>query len=179
MDRSLLSRRYALALYEYAQDRSQEQVVKEHMMMLLQAWGQLPDLKKALLSPSLGIQNQIRLLQLASGDEGGGELTRFFQLLARNNRLTLAGRIARSFLELWDEKHHIVNARLYTVGEVNAKLRNELEELVRKAVPAQQVEFSYAYSPELIGGFILQVDDLRIDASVRNELKSIKLNLLK
>ena len=41
------------------------------------------------------------------------------------------------------------------------------------------LEISQTIDPSLIGGFTVKIDDYLLDASVSNELKQLRLNLLK
>jgi F-type H+-transporting ATPase subunit delta len=54
-------------------------------------------------------------------------------------------------------------------------LRGEFEKLVRKYEDKKQVELIEKVDPELIGGFILNVGDRKVDSSVRSKLKSLKV----
>lgn len=178
MDRSLLAKRYALALYEFAVEKKQTRNALREMKILSVSWREVPELRKALESPVIDLSKKIQLLRKGSGIEKEDVVTRFFDLVARHNRLSLLGRIARAYVELWNEKNGIVRADLITVGKVGKSLSEQLEGLVQKAVGEKKVEFNRLYNPDLIGGFVLQVEDLRIDASVKRELEYIKMNLL-
>ena len=178
MDRSLLAQRYATALFEFASERKQGKTVVGEMKSLVAAWERVPELKKALESPVLKQEKKLQLLQTAAGMKKDGILSRFFLLVAAHNRLWLLGRIARAFIEIWNNHNGIVRSALITVGKVGKNLSLQLEEVVQKAVGNKKVEFTHSYDPDIIGGFIMQVEDLRIDASVRRELEYIKMNLL-
>ena len=41
------------------------------------------------------------------------------------------------------------------------------------------MEYDTHVNPDLIGGFTVSIDNERLDASVKNELKQLRLNLLK
>jgi F0F1-type ATP synthase delta subunit len=36
------------------------------------------------------------------------------------------------------------------------------------------VEFAYAQDPDLLGGYVMQSGDLRVDASLRRDLKQLR-----
>ncbi|MEG1904102.1 MAG: ATP synthase F1 subunit delta [Bacteroidales bacterium] len=178
MDSSLLAQRYARALYEFAEKEKQDRAIAQEMKLLAAVWHQVPELKKALESPLPDTVKMNLLLNAVGSGKRLDVITRFFTLVAHHHRLFLLGRMARAYVELWNARHNIVRADLITVGEVGTELSKQLEELVQKAVGTKKVEFSRSYNPDMIGGFIMQVEDLRIDASVRRELDYIKMNLL-
>jgi F-type H+-transporting ATPase subunit delta len=43
-------------------------------------------------------------------------------------------------------------------------------------IAEKQVEITEKVDPSLIGGFVLNVGDQQIDASIKNKLKSLKVN---
>jgi F0F1-type ATP synthase delta subunit len=51
-------------------------------------------------------------------------------------------------------------------------------DIVRKLKPGITLEVETAIDPELIGGFTVKVGDVLLDASVKNELKKLRLKLL-
>ena len=54
---------------------------------------------------------------------------------------------------------------------------NSIRELIRKAYDAE-VELSSAVEEDVIGGFVLTIEDMQYDASVASNLKKIKKQLL-
>jgi F-type H+-transporting ATPase subunit delta len=60
---------------------------------------------------------------------------------------------------------------------VDAKIKKQMTELISE-VYSTKVELEEKIDPEIIGGFILRIDDNYIDASIRNKLRKIKKELL-
>jgi F-type H+-transporting ATPase subunit delta len=58
---------------------------------------------------------------------------------------------------------------------MDAKTRQEFESIVKKLSNRKEVELEEKIDKDLIGGFILNVEDKQIDASIRNNLKKLKL----
>ena len=55
---------------------------------------------------------------------------------------------------------------------------DKLRAMVEKAFPGTKLEYSYRVDPELIGGFVIDVDDARMDASISNEIEQLRLTLI-
>jgi len=58
----------------------------------------------------------------------------------------------------------------------------EIQTIIKKItgnVPDSQVEVTEVINPDIIGGFILQLDDKLIDASVRRDLNDVKTQFQK
>jgi F-type H+-transporting ATPase subunit delta len=62
---------------------------------------------------------------------------------------------------------------------LEAAEQKRLEQLIESHLNGGKSEFSFATDSELIGGFTVDIDNERLDASVKNELKQLRLKLLK
>lgn len=178
MDKSLLAQRYALALYEVAFEQRKDHFIFNHMQLLVENWHSLPEFKKALESPILANQEKLNLMEQSADIKKDPLCSRFFSLVLAKNRAFMLGRIARAYIDLWNERNGIVASDLITAGLISTELSERLLGVVEQAVPDKKIEMRKEINPALIGGFILQVESLRVDASVRRELEYLKMNLL-
>jgi len=99
-----------------------------------------------------------------------------FDILTRKNREALLPSIAKDFHAAYNAYKGIGKATVTTAVPLDAKLRTEIEQIAKKLSDRQQIEMTELIDPELIGGFVLNVGDQQIDASVKNKLKTLKLN---
>ena len=151
MDAGPISRRYALALLKYVIETGHGEEVYAQVKALLED----PDAAPQPLCE---------------------DLQRFSALLIRNGRMPEVKRIFRSFIRLYDERHDIHLAHLKTAVDSPA-LQARLEAFVRDKIGGR-VEFRTEVDPALIGGFVLEVDDYRLDASVSHQLEDIRRQLI-
>jgi len=84
----------------------------------------------------------------------------------------------RQFKDLVKKEKGITEVMLTTAQPVSADLTEELKQLLAGKI-AGTFEMKTLIKPEIIGGFILRVDDLQLDASVRKELDRIKKTLIR
>jgi F-type H+-transporting ATPase subunit delta len=96
-------------------------------------------------------------------------------ILTRKNREFLLPLIAHEFHNAYDEYKGIGRASITTTTRMDDKVRSEIEAIVRKLSEKKEVELEEKVDEGLIGGFILNVGDRQIDASIKNKLKSLKL----
>ena len=73
---------------------------------------------------------------------------------------------------------------IYLVEVVSATTMDEadqarLHKLIEKHLNGGSMEYSQRVDSQLIGGFVVNIDSERLDASVQNELKQLRLNLLR
>ena len=104
------------------------------------------------------------------------DLEKFTALLVRNGRMPMVRRIFLSFLQQYEASAGIHVARLKTAVESPA-LQEKLERILAERIGGQ-VEFTTEVDPSLIGGFVLEVDDRRMDASVKRQLEDIRRKLI-
>ena len=100
-----------------------------------------------------------------------------FDILTQKNREPLLPAIATDFHAAYNAYKGVSKATVTTAVPLDGKLRAELEQMVKTLSNKKQVELAEIVDPELIGGFILNVGDKQIDASVRSKLNTLKLNL--
>ncbi len=96
-------------------------------------------------------------------------------ILTRKNREPLLPAIAREFHTAYNTFKGIGKATITTAVPLDDELRTEFENMVKQLSAKDQVELTETIDKELIGGFILNVGDRQIDASIRNKLKTLKV----
>lgn len=97
------------------------------------------------------------------------------EMLTDKNREPLLPAIAHEFHNAYNEYKGIERATVTTTIAVDAKLKGEIEAMVKKLSAKKQVELVEKIDKDLIGGFILNVGDRQIDASIKNKLKALKV----
>jgi F-type H+-transporting ATPase subunit delta len=96
-------------------------------------------------------------------------------ILTRKNREPLLPVIAKEFHNAYNEYKGIGKAFITTTTPMDAQLRTEIEAIVKKLSTKNNVELHEKVDSELIGGFVLNVGDQQIDASIRSKLKALSL----
>lgn len=96
------------------------------------------------------------------------------EILTKKNREPLLPSIATEFHNAYNVYKGIGKASVISTVPVDAELRRELVALVKKLSDKTQVELEEKVDKDLIGGFILNVGDRQIDASIKNKLKNLK-----
>ena len=80
--------------------------------------------------------------------------------------------MAASYITLYREQKHIINGKLTTASKVSAVVEDRMKRLVESHTNGS-VEFSTEVNPDIIGGFVLEYDTYRMDASVKTRLRRI------
>jgi len=98
-------------------------------------------------------------------------------LIVKNGRESFIPAIARNFIHETKKFKGITESVLTTAIKVDDNVRKQIIDLI-STVFNTEVELKENLDPEIVGGFILQVDDNYIDASIRNKLRKIKKELI-
>ena len=102
-------------------------------------------------------------------------MTRFMELLADNNRLDMARDIALAYLKIYRREHNICLVTVTSAAPMAEAEEKRLKQLIQRHLGS---EYNHLINPDLIGGFQVSIDNEKLDASVANELKQLRLKLL-
>ena len=98
-----------------------------------------------------------------------------FDILTRKNREPILPSIAREFHTAYNIYKGIGRAYITTAVPLDNQLRLAFEKIVRQLSEKTDVELTEKVDKEMIGGFLLNVGDRQLDASIRNKLKALKV----
>ena len=177
MDIGVISVRYARALLKSALENSCEDIVYGEMMTLASNYQHLPDMRIVIENPMLSKEDKSRLLQAACGDKCSELTEKFISLVLNEDRENIFQFIANSYITLYRKHKNIIRGKLTTATAVSEDTEKKMRQMVESRTNGI-VEFQTEIDPDIIGGFILEYDTYRMDASVQNKLRSI-LNTLK
>ena len=130
-----------------------------------------------LLLPSLQVSQKCKLVGSIFEKRLSEISLSMINLVIRNKREVYLTGIARNFMDLYRKAKGIHTATLLTAQPVEDSSLNSIKELIRKAYNAD-VDLSSAVDEDMIGGFILTIEDMQYDASVASNLKKMKKQLL-
>jgi len=177
MNAGAVATRYAKAIYEYALERGDESAVYEGFGLFAENFFRLPELGKALKDPTISAEQKLEVLLTACGNAENETLRQAIQLVLKNGRMDYMENIALVYEEQYRKSKGIVIAHLTSVEPANENAKKELINVISK-ITQNQVEFHNQTNPDIVGGFILEIENNRLDASVRDQLNRLKLELI-
>ena len=176
MNDSKISVRYSKALFQLALDNNLLDKVNQDMILISEIC-KIAETKELIHSPVIVPSKKSAIFHsLLEGSVEKITLS-LIDLAVANGRESYIPAIARVFISNTLKHHGITETTLTTAVGVNEKVRMEITEMVSKVFNTK-VELKEITDSEIIGGFILRVDDNYIDASVRNKLRKIKKELI-
>ena len=177
MDIGVISVRYARALLKSATDAKIEDAVYTEMQQLAKSYVDVPQLRFTIDNPMLSKDDKEKLLLTAAGKKPSPLTKAFIQLVLKEDREGVMPFIANSYVTLYRQQKNVIRGRLITAAAVTPATEQKMRRMVESKTNGI-VEFETEVNPDIIGGFILEYDTYRLDASVKTKLNSI-LNQLK
>lgn len=178
MDNGLIPQRYAKALYKYALEHGNTEKLYELVKTVIESFKSNPDLQKVLSNPFIKNEDKERLLLSAAGDETNDDYNRFVKLIIDQKRVDYAYAMMLAYRDMYRKENHISQAKITTASPLGEDQMKKLRKLVADSFKGDTLEFSEEVNPALIGGFIIDVDSVRMDASLSNELEQLRQTLL-
>jgi F-type H+-transporting ATPase subunit delta len=173
-----IAKRYARALLEHAAACGEDAMLYGRMKILLEAIVVTPRLSEMLGSPVVAYADKLQLLCAAVGADAEDGYRRFARLLLKNRRESLLRNIALNYITLYRRTHHIGKVELVSVEP----LSEAVMERIRKTTEQQThgpIEIENRIDPDLLGGFIFQINDLRLDASIAGQLEKVRRQFIR
>jgi ATP synthase F1 delta subunit len=166
---------YARALFEAAQERSRLEAVQQELAEFAEAVREVPELRALLRDPQLDPRGKIAALReiLADADE----LVRNFVLvLTERGRATDLEETQREFDRLVAGATGRLSMELATAVELSDDEAGRIVGQIEQA-SGRTVDATRSVDPDLLGGVVLKVGSLRLDASLRGRLERLRREL--
>jgi F-type H+-transporting ATPase subunit delta len=172
-----VARRYAKSIFQLAVEKKVLEEVHDSMVLVHKTCAQNRNLVLLLRNPVVRYDYKLRVLTRIFKEKTDPLSLRFIELLTKKNRANILPRIAEVYTELYNEHKNITIARLTSAIPLSDEVRSSIIDRVKKG--DQEVILQETIDEELIGGFILNIDDTRIDNSISSMLKNIERELTK
>jgi F-type H+-transporting ATPase subunit delta len=175
MSVSRIAYRYARSLIELAEEgKKLDPVLKD--MEMLQVLLRNRDLRNLLRSPVIDVDKKSRILDQVLGGRVDTLTMKFVMLLLKKQREPFLKDIIDSFIEQYKEIRNIHELNIRTARELSEA---EIEQLLQKlrdlgVFLEGTVEIDQKVDEDLIGGFILEYRDFIYDATVSNQLDTMR-----
>lgn len=165
MNTGIIASRYADALLKYVKETGEGEVVCRQTEILEEALRTSPALLQATA--------KVALLQKALGEEKmTASLEKFLLLVIRQDRIPYLRYILHYFRMRWYESIGVSPAKL-VVSTPSPGLEERIKGIFNDFT-GRKLELKTSVDPSIIGGFIFEVADKRIDASISRQLEELR-----
>lgn len=195
MNTGIIATRYATALLKLVEETGSGELVAAQVQVIEKALDEVPDFRRAVDDPAVAAVQKISLFEASLKDSMAQELHKFLELLIRNGRIGDVRLVLTTFVTEYYRSRHIKRARLVVAdpalldpeptpsdpvpveGSLRQAQRPALEARLRDLVEKQtgcRLILKTEVNPSLIGGFVFEVEDTVLDASVSRQLDFIR-----
>ena len=163
---------YAEALFEVARKKDRLDAVREQLAQFTDAVEGNRDLQVFFFSPYFSSAEKIEGAKRAI--EGADpEFVNFLELLVEKQRVTELFRIRRQFEELWKKENRHIDVTVTSAVELDPAVVSKIGEEIERQT-GQEVDLASRVDADILGGVVLQVGNMVLDASIRNRLEKLR-----
>ena len=166
---------YSRSLFEVATDKGELDRVHDELGEFTDALNESRELQVFFFSPYFSSQEKKdgigKLVEDASEN-----FTRFLELLAERHRMPVIFRIRRHFDDMWREENKLLPVTVTSAVELDSQLVEGIGKRIEEQT-GQSVELTSKVDDDVLGGMVLQVGNMVLDASVRGRLEKLRKNV--
>jgi F-type H+-transporting ATPase subunit delta len=167
-----IARVYAEALFGAAKDTGKLDQIHEQLGEFVDVLDQNREMQLFLFSPYFSSAEKLDGLRKAL-DGAEPELVNFLKLLVEKHRTPVIFRVRRAFDEAWKRENRLLDVIVTSAVELDPGLIERIGERVEEQT-GQAVELQSRIDDGILGGIVLQVGNMVLDASVRSRLEKLR-----
>jgi len=175
MNESRISVRYARALFQSALDKKILDRINQDMILVRDICN-LPEIREILHNPVIIPSRKTQIFHNLLGRVLHELTLSLIDLVVKNGREKYIPAIARMFIYETKKHNGITESVLTTAVKVDPAVKKQVSDLIANLFKTK-VDLKENIDEDIIGGFVLKIEDNFIDASVRNKLRKIKKEL--
>lgn len=178
MNNPRLANRYAKSILDLATEQNQVDAVQADMKWLKSVFNSNADFVNLLRSPIIKPSVKEKIIASITDNRIGKLTHAFIQLLVRKGRENNLPEITTAFIDQFNALKNIHKVKITTAEPISNEMKETIMAKVKSISADKTFEVETAVQPELIGGFLLQTDDILVDASIVRDLKDIQKQFL-
>lgn len=177
MSANRVSLRYARALYDEARAQKLVDKIKTDLDHVQNVIDESRDFRVFLRSPIITHKQKVPAFeQIFKGKISDFSLN-FIVMLAHKSREEILPDVVAQFMRFYNKDHNITEAELVTARPVEPAIRQEFVNKLEKEL-STKIILNESVAPELLGGFEIKIGNSIIDASVQNNLRRLRKDLI-
>jgi F-type H+-transporting ATPase subunit delta len=178
MQNPRLAGRYAKSLIGLAIERNELEAVYNDMLYLQSVIKQSKEFLVILKSPVITPDKKKKILESVTNGQVSEMVAGFNRLLILKGRESALPEIITAFIDQYKVLKQIFVVKLITAVPASEDLKQTIIEKVKATTSLQNIELVTEVQEDLIGGFVLEMGDTLVDASISYDLNIIKKQFL-
>ncbi len=178
MHSSKIALRYAKSLLSLALERSSVDLVTDDMQMFGRVVAENRDLRVLLESPVVNADKKQKVFDAIFGGRVHEMTHAFIRILISKGREDILAEVAAAYVALNKKRKGVLTSQVVTAVPLDDTLRAAVNKIVTQMNDGGMIEVNEVVDPEIIGGFVLKVEDRMVDASVQSQLRMLHHELI-
>lgn len=177
MELSSINVRYARALFSLAQEKNQVELIKTDLDLVVRIGKMMPEFDWILSNPVIKPSKKVEIIKGLFTAMIHPITETFLEMLVKNKRENQLYGIVRWYLHEYNLLKGIDTANFVSAIPLDESVRNAVKSSL-KAHFKKELHLIEIVNPEIIGGYILKIDDMQYDGSISSALKKIRRELI-
>ena len=168
---------YARSLFEVAKEQDKLDKVRDELGEFVDALNESRELQVFLFSPYFSTREKSEGLDKAIS--GADETTvNFLKLLIEKHRMPVLFRVRAELDQLWEDENRLLPVTVTSAVELPKATVKQIGDRIAEQT-GRQVELSSSVDPDVLGGLMVRVGNMVLDATVRNRLEQLRKQVAK
>jgi F-type H+-transporting ATPase subunit delta len=163
---------YARALFEVAMEHDRLDEIHDELDQFAAALNDHRQMAVFFFSPYFSTDEKKSALK-RSIEGADPAFMNFLEALVERHRMPVVFRIRSEFEALYDQEKKLLPVQITSAVALDEKTIESIGDRISERT-GQKVELSSKVDPDLIGGIVLRVGNVILDASIRNRLNQLR-----
>ncbi len=163
---------YARALFEVASEEDALDEIHQQLGEFADAMNENRDLAVFFFSPYFSVSEKEEGLERAVQDAHPA-ISNFLQALIERHRMPAIFRIRARFQTLWAQERRLLPVQITSAVELEDSVIQGIGDQIGDQVD-REVQLSSSVDPDILGGIVLRVGNVILDASIKNRLEQLR-----
>ena len=172
-----LARVYSDALFAAAKAQGKVDLVRDQLGDIGDALERNRELTVFFFSPHFTSREKKEGIDrvLVGADE---LIVNFLKVLVDNHRMPVIFRIRRQYEELWRDEHRLLEVEVTSAVELDDEIVAQIKQRIESQT-GRTVDLQRRVDDGILGGLVVRVSNMILDASIRNQLERLRKQVAK
>ena len=168
-----VSYRYAKSLLLLSEEKKILNIISGDGELIYNTIFNSKELRSVLKSPVVKLNIKKSLLNKIFDNKISQEARSFLDFVIEKNREDILLEIFKEFLLMVDKENNVLNTKVVSAVALNDVTKHSISDCFETRT-GKSIKVNYSLDPELIGGFIIKIEDTVYDASIKNQLQLLR-----
>ena len=168
-----LSSRYAKALFDFAGEKNQIEEVYEDLQLFANTLKENRELQMLLRNPVIESHQKHQIFESIFNGTLHDISYQFLDVLLKKKREPALDTICEEFFKMYKSSKNIKTVTITTAQPLSDTLKSKVMTMLSEQTHAN-IDLVQVVDPEIIGGFVIQMDDYYLDSSILSKINKLR-----